>query len=154
MLRLSQLTSLGDCVKLNKTTLKGNKMKVTALSLLLLSPVTLANPLLGTWEFVEGKYATVDGIVSAQAPSLTSIKLITPTHHSYITQSEGQFKYAGGGSYKIEGDRFIETYEYGNVATLLGRTMTFSYKIDGNLWHHELYEDGKFVEKEVWRKVQ
>ncbi|WP_223191888.1 hypothetical protein [Pseudoalteromonas piscicida] len=78
-------------------------MKVTALSLLLLSPVTLANPLLGTWEFVEGKYATVDGIVSAQAPSLTSIKLITPTHHSYITQSEGQFKYAGGGSYKIEG---------------------------------------------------
>ncbi|USD27142.1 hypothetical protein J8Z24_09065 [Pseudoalteromonas sp. SCSIO 43201] len=123
------------------------------LVILMVSTAALSNPLLGTWEFVEGEYATPNGRITAKAPELTSTKLITETHHSYITQSRGEFKHAGGGSYKLEGDQFIETYEYGNIPSLLGRTMSFNYKVDGKLWHHELYEDGKFVEREVWKKV-
>ena len=115
---------------------------------------TYANPLLGTWEFVEGSYATANGVVTAAAPEVTSTKLITAGHHSYITRSNGQFKYAGGGRYELKDGKFIETYEYGNVTSLLGRTMAFSYKIEGELWHHELYEDGEFVEKEIWKKVR
>ncbi|TMP28068.1 hypothetical protein CWB99_01160 [Pseudoalteromonas rubra] len=120
----------------------------------LLSGTAMANPLLGSWEFVEGQYATESGIVSAKAPELTSVKLITPTHHSYITQSQGKFKYAGGGTYVLKGNQFIETYEYGNVSTLLGREMAFTYKVEGELWHHELYENGKFVEREIWKKIK
>ncbi|MEJ6475487.1 hypothetical protein [Pseudoalteromonas piscicida] len=129
-------------------------MKTRMLITFIFSAPVFANPLIGTWEFVEGKYATANGVVSAQAPTVTSIKLITKTHHSYITQSNGEFKYAGGGSYQIDNNKFVETYEYGNIPSLLGRTMSFTYKVEGDLWHHELHENGKFVEKEIWKKVQ
>ncbi|WP_440055952.1 hypothetical protein ACSLBF_07325 [Pseudoalteromonas sp. T1lg65] len=127
---------------------------LVSILIIMFSPLVLANPLLGSWEFVSGEYATEGGVVSAKAPQVTSIKLITKTHHSYITQAAGKFKYAGGGSYHLDGNKFVETYEYGNVDSLLGRTMAFTYKVEGNLWHHELYENGKFVEKEIWRKVK
>lgn len=121
--------------------------------LLLVAGQTFANPLLGSWEFVEGKYAVDDGYVTAKAPQLTSVKLITKTHFNYITQKNGQFHYAGGGKYIIKDQQFIETFGYGNIPSLLGKTMAFDYKIEGDLWHHSLTENGKLVEAEIWRKL-
>ncbi|MEH6393856.1 hypothetical protein [Pseudoalteromonas sp.] len=122
-------------------------------SLLLASPLASANPLLGSWEFVEGKYAVDGGFVTAKAPELTSIKLITANHFNYITQKNGEFHYAGGGKYTLKNQQFVETFAYGNIPSLLGKTMAFDYKIEGNLWHHSLTENGKLVEAEVWRKI-
>lgn len=113
-----------------------------------------ANPLLGSWEFVEGKYATETGFVTAKAPEITSIKLVTASHFNYITQKNGQFHYAGGGEYKLDNKQFIETFKYGNIPSLMGKTMAFDYKIQGQLWHHSLTENGKLVEAEVWRKIE
>ncbi|WP_238937609.1 hypothetical protein [Pseudoalteromonas sp. S16_S37] len=112
-----------------------------------------ANPLLGTWQFVEGKYATENGYVTAKSPNMTSVKIISPTHFRYITQQNGQFLYAGGGPYKIDKTHFYETFAYGNVPSLLGKTMAFTYKIEGQLWHHTLHENGKLVETEIWEKI-
>lgn len=115
-------------------------MKFTIFACLVLLPYSVfANPLLGTWEFVQGKYAVEDGFVSAKAPEITSIKLVTATHFSYITEKNGQF---------------IETFEYGNIASLMGKTMAFDYKVEGNLWHHSLTDNGQLVEAEVWRKIK
>ncbi|KPH59694.1 hypothetical protein AMS58_17245 [Pseudoalteromonas porphyrae] len=122
-------------------------------SLLIASPIAVANPLLGSWEFVQGKYAVEDGFVSAKAPELTSVKLITATHFNYITQKNGKFHYAGGGQYTLKNEQFVETFAYGNIPSLLGKTMAFDYKIEGNLWHHSLTENGKLIEAEVWRKI-
>ena len=78
---------------------KERTMKNTLLlSSLFISSMVSANPLLGSWQFVEGKYATNDGYVTAKAPEITSVKLITPSHFSYITQKQGNFHYAGGGN--------------------------------------------------------
>ena len=122
-------------------------------SLLITSPRVIANPLLGSWEFVEGTYAVEQGFVTAKAPELTSVKLITATHFNYITQKNGQFHYAGGGQYTLKNQQFVETFVYGNIESLLGKTMAFDYKIEGDLWHHSLTENGKLVESEVWRKI-
>ncbi|MBB1308270.1 MAG: hypothetical protein ACJAVX_000355 [Pseudoalteromonas rhizosphaerae] len=122
-------------------------------SLFITSPLVIANPLLGSWEFVEGKYAVEQGYVTAKAPELTSVKLITATHFNYITQKNGQFHYAGGGQYTLKNQQFVETFAYGNIESLLGKTMAFDYKIEGDLWHHSLTENGKLVEAEVWRKI-
>ena len=112
-----------------------------------------ANPLKGTWEYVRGEYATPDGRVTAESPSVTSTNIISDTHFSYITLHSGKFAYAGGGTFLIKKNRFIETIKYGNLPEYIGRTMSFTYEIKGDLWYHTLYEDGKFVEKEVWKKV-
>lgn len=129
-------------------------MKAIVLVGLIFTSTTLqANPLLGSWEFVKGKYATKDGYVTAKAPEITSIKLITESHFNYITQKNGAFHYAGGGEYKLQNKQFIETFSYGNIPSLLGKTMAFDYKITGQLWHHSLTENGKLVEAEVWRRI-
>ncbi|KZN32482.1 hypothetical protein N474_10735 [Pseudoalteromonas luteoviolacea CPMOR-2] len=118
-----------------------------------ISPLLMANPLIGTWEFVKGEYATPEGIVSAKAPDVTSMKIINNTHFSYITSSNNKFHYAGGGTYQVKDNYFIETVTLGNVEKLIGRRMAFTYEVKDNLWHHKLVEDGKFVEYEVWKKV-
>lgn len=129
-------------------------MKTLILAILLFTSSLLqANPLLGSWEFVEGKYATDDGFVNAKAPEISSIKLITQGHFNYITQKNGVFHYAGGGEYILKNQQFIETFSYGNIPSLLGKTMAFDYKIEGKLWHHSLTQNGKLVEAEVWRKI-
>lgn len=128
-------------------------MKFIGVCLLAFSFFSMANPLLGSWEFVEGKYAVDDGFVHAKAPQLTSVKLITPTHFNYITQKDGKFHYAGGGKYELKNQQFVETFSYGNIPSLLGKTMAFDYKVEGDLWHHSLTENGKLVEAEVWRRI-
>lgn len=112
-----------------------------------------ANPLKGTWHYVSGEYATPDGRVKAQAPAVTSTKIISDTHFNYITLHSGKFAYAGGGTYIIRNNKFIETIKHGNLPEYIGRTMAFTYKIEGDLWFHTLYEDGKFVESEIWKKA-
>ena len=129
-------------------------MKYLAVSLLAFSSLSMANPLLGSWEFVEGKYAVDGGFVTAKTPELTSVKLITGTHFNYITQKNGEFHYAGGGKYVLTNQQFVETFSYGNIPSLLGKTMAFDYKIDGDLWHHSLTKNGKLIEAEVWRKIK
>ena len=127
---------------------------VIFVGLALLSCSVFANPLLGTWEFVQGKYAVENGFVTAKVPEITSVKLVTASHFSYITEKNGQFSYAGGGQYKLTDGQFIETFKYGNIASLMGKTMAFDYKVAGNLWHHSLTENGQLVEAEVWRKIK
>lgn len=127
---------------------------VIFVGLALLPCPVFANPILGTWEFVQGKYAVENGFVTAKAPEITSVKLVTASHFSYITEKNGQFSYAGGGQYKLTDGQFIETFKYGNIASLMGKTMAFDYKVAGNLWHHSLTENGQLVEAEVWRKIK
>ncbi len=127
---------------------------VIFVGLALLPCPVFANPILGTWEFVQGKYAVENGFVTAKAPEITSVKLVTASHFSYITEKNGQFSYAGGGQYKLTDGQFIETFKYGNIASLIGKTMAFDYKVAGNLWHHSLTENGQLVEAEVWRKIK
>ncbi|KZN59772.1 hypothetical protein [Pseudoalteromonas luteoviolacea] len=128
-------------------------MRLIILAFAFISPLLLANPLVGTWEFVKGEYATPEGKVTASAPTVTSTKIINNTHFSYITSSNSKFHYAGGGTYEIKDNYFIEVVTLGNVENLIGRRMAFTYEIKGNLWHHKLVENGKFVEYEVWKKV-
>ena len=61
------------------------------LSSLFISSMVSANPLLGSWQFVEGKYATSDGYVTAKAPEITSVKLITPSHLAISPKSKATF---------------------------------------------------------------
>lgn len=128
-------------------------MRLLILSAALFASTVGANPLLGSWQFVEGKYATDQGYVTAKAPELSSVKLITASHFSYITQKNGAFHYAGGGNYEIKAGQFIETFQYGNIPSLAGKTMAFDYKVEGDLWYHSLTENGKLIEAEVWKRI-
>ncbi|MCF2857987.1 hypothetical protein L1286_10940 [Pseudoalteromonas sp. SMS1] len=129
-------------------------MRFLALIAACISTNLMANPLVGTWEFVKGEYATPEGRVHAASPHVTSTKIINKTHFSYITSSDNKFHYAGGGTYIVKDNYFIETVTLGNVESLIGRKMAFTFEVKDSLWHHKLVEDGKFIEYEVWKRVE
>lgn len=138
----------------NKIRILDIMLKLVTFSVLVLNlSIASANPLIGTWQFVKGQYATDNGLVEAQAPQLSSVKIVSDGHFNYITQRDGKFLYAGGGTYTLDKGWFIEHVKYGNVESILGKTMAFTYIVEGDLWHHTLHENGKLVEKEVWKRI-
>ncbi|MFY8275146.1 hypothetical protein AAEU32_13555 [Pseudoalteromonas sp. SSDWG2] len=107
----------------------------------------------GSWQFVRGEYYTKQGKTVANAPLISSVKVIASGYFNYVTQRQGQFHYAAGGRCAIEDDKFVEYVDYGNIPSLLNKRLAFDYALKDNQWHHRLYQDGVLVEYEVWRKL-
>ena len=125
-----------------------------AIALLLVGLQAQSHPLEGSWQFVSGEYYTKHGDFSAKAPQISSTKVISDGHFNYVTRKEGSFHYAAGGRYDISEEHFIEYIDYGNIPSLLGKRLVFTYKLDGDLWHHRLYEQGKLIEYEIWKRLK
>ena len=111
--------------------------------------------LVGTWEFVSGRY-TPKGkpALEVKSPQLRALKVVTPTHFSYITETEnGSFYVAGAGRCKVEPNKYTETLDYASVAHMKNKNYTFTYRIENDLWLMEGQEDDSYTE-EVWRRAQ
>jgi len=56
----------------------------------------------------------------------------------------------GVGTYKIEGDKYIETTEFFYLPQYVGTSVEFTFKVEGDLWytsgHFGHYEDGKKID--------
>src|SRR6478735_7561571 len=67
--------------------------------------------LVGTWQFVSGRYTEPNKApLIYKSPDLRAIKIITPTHFSYITENgDGSFYVAGAGTCKLEKEQYTET---------------------------------------------
>ena len=114
-----------------------------------------ASPLEGTWELVSGVYTTAEGVVTkVDASEVRSMKVLNPTHFAFLTvsASDGKFIRAGGGPYRVEGTRYSETVRYASAPSMVNQTYEFSYRIDGDTWHHA-GRLGRGQLEEVWRRV-
>lgn len=112
------------------------------------------HPLTGTWEMVSARYTAGDGTVSAfDASAYRSIKVLNGTHFAFITEDrDGEFVRAGGGPYRVQSDRYIETVTYGSFDLPEG-SASFTYRVDGDTWHHSGIIGTNRLE-EVWRRVR
>lgn len=116
--------------------------------------VAKEHALVGTWEFVSGRY-TPSGKppIVVKSPDLRALKIITPTHFSYVTEKgDGSFYVAGAGSCKVEPHQYTETLNYASVANMKNKSYTFSYRVENDVWYIEGKEDDSYTE-EVWRKI-
>lgn len=117
------------------------------------------SPLVGTWEFVSGRYTTPGKPPAVyDASDMHALKIVSPTHFSFVAVlGDGTFYAAGSGPYEIKGDAHSGTYteniEYASVPSMVGKGYPFAYRIEGERWYHEGDEDGTHVE-EVWRRVE
>lgn len=82
------------------------------------------NQLVGTW--------------MEQTAALREIKLITPTHFSFIVfdAKADTFMYAGIGTYTIEKGKYIENLQVANFKTTTTR-LPFDYRVEGNKFHQQ-----------------
>jgi hypothetical protein len=86
-------------------------------------------------------------------PDLRAVKIITPTHFSYITEKgDGSFYVAGAGTCKIEKEQYSETIDYSSAPTMKNKSYTFKYHIENDLWYMQGMEDGSLTE-EIWQRL-
>jgi hypothetical protein len=82
------------------------------------------NPLIGTW--------------MEQTDALREIKLITPTHFSFIVfdAKADTFMYAGIGTYTLEKGKYVENLQVANFKTASTR-IPFDYRVEGDKFHQQ-----------------
>lgn len=114
-----------------------------------------AHPLVGTWKLVSAKYG---GNVSDLPTRMTMLKHVTPTQFMWVRyDKDGKVSGAAGGGYKIDGDKYAETPEYGIGADfdeIKGKTHSFTWKVEGAKWYSNGALSSGLTIEEVWEKVE
>ena len=81
-------------------------------------------------------------------------KILTNTHFAFGRQSDdGENVTAGGGKYRIEGNKYIEMIEYHTSGPLVGTEIAFSWEIKNEMWYHQ-GEFSNFRLEEVWVRIE
>ena len=112
------------------------------------------NPFQGTWQLVSGEYIDKDSkTINYDSLGISSQKVISNKHFSFVSMAKGKFWAAGTGSYTYDKTNYNETPKYASYPLEDGGTYTFSYEMKGDNWHNSRYRDGKRVEYEVWQRV-
>jgi len=107
-----------------------------------------ASPLEGAWELVDAKYAPADPTFSLT--TYRQIKILTKTHWAYLSQDRSAPKLtngsdaellaaaktfgAGGGTYILDGDTYTEHVEFFATPNLVGASLKFKIKWEGDEW--------------------
>jgi hypothetical protein len=113
------------------------------------------NPLVGTWRVVSAKY---DGKDVNRAAGYTHLKHVTPAQFMWaIYDGEGKVEAALGGRYTLKGNEYVEVPEYGMggvLDQLKGKPQAFTWKVEGNKWHHTGKLSSGLTIEEVWERVE
>jgi hypothetical protein len=110
------------------------------------------NPLVGTWEM----RLPAAGGDRENAQAARAVKMLNDTHFSFaICMQDGQIL-SGGGRYRYIDHTYAEIIEYHYMTELVGRTLLFDCRLDGDEWRHSgtvQTENQSLQLHEVWRRV-
>ena len=113
------------------------------------------NKLVGTWKCISAKYG---GQEVNRPEGFTQLKHVTPTHFMWATfGADGKVISALGGSYTLKGNDYVETPEYWvgeGLDELKGKRQEFTWKVEGNKWHHNGKLSTGLTIEEVWERVE
>lgn len=113
------------------------------------------NKLVGTWRLASAKYG---GKEYKFPEGNTTLKHITPTQFMWASyDKDGKVTRAAGGNYTLKGEAYEETPEYGissDFDLIKGKAQSFTWKVDGNTWHHTGKLSSGLTIEEVWERVE
>jgi hypothetical protein len=111
--------------------------------------------LVGTWKLSSAKYG---GQAHEFPEGQTMLKHVTPTQFTWLTYDEGgAVTRTAGGPYVIKGEEYVETPEYGlgaDFELVKGKEQKFTWKVEGNKWHHTGALSNGLTIEEVWERVE
>lgn len=116
------------------------------------------HPLKGEWKLVfqRSVFEThIDTLLAygERLPGGDQTKILTTSHFAFGRQSEdGENVTAGGGRYRIEGNKYIEMIDYHTTGALVGTEIPFSWEIKNGKWHHQGHFSNLQLE-EVWVRI-
>jgi len=133
-----------------------------------------SSKLQGTWELVSQTQNGIDHPIAGR-----QIKLITASHYVWVRQDKKQVEdmlakgtqrdsidaFAdayGAGTYKVVGNKYIETTEFFYAPQYIGKSVEFTFKLEGGRWytygHYSHYKDGKKLDdvalNQVWKRIK
>lgn len=121
-----------------------------------------ANPFIGSWQLVSGKYLDGKGQwVEYSDLKLSAIKVISASHFSFTTMknvgSEAkpnlEFWAAATGDYEYSATDYIEYPHLNSFGVSAGESFIFTYSIEGKDWRTQRIEEGVLKEQEHWTKL-
>jgi hypothetical protein len=113
-----------------------------------------ASPLDGAWRLESGSHVDAEGQEKDYGSlKLQGTKLLVDGHFSFTTTQDGRFWAGGSGSFTADKGDYVETPRMASYPVVEGGSYRFRYTLEGDTWTLERYEDGKRVEREVWRRV-
>lgn len=113
-----------------------------------------ANSLEGAWQRIRFNFVYPDTTVTGEEGNPPSIKILTPTHFAFGRQTEeGEDVFSGGGRYSLDEDQYTEHIEYHSDIGLVGESIPFDYRLEGDLWYHS-GQIGEMRLEEVWRRLE
>jgi hypothetical protein len=92
----------------------------------------------GVWTLVEQKNGDAQEFQKLPEGS-EQIKFVTGGRFVWVLVREGRIVGAAGGKYTVDKDKYIENIEYAHgegQTSLVGKAFEFTWKFDGNTWHH------------------
>lgn len=93
-----------------------------------------SNALIGTWKMVYAETKEQDSIKIKDLTSARFIKIINDSHFAFFNQPKDGSKnfYGGGGTYTLNGKRYIETLSYTSVEAIKNHKFPFIVQIKGD----------------------
>lgn len=123
-------------------------------SCLFVGPALAASPLDGAWRLESGSYVDDQGQEKDYGSlKLQGTKLLVDGHFSFTTTQDDRFWAGGSGTFTADAHTYVETPRMASYPVVEGGSYRFRYTLDGDTWTLERHEDGKRVEREVWRRV-
>lgn len=129
--------------------------------LLLLLPLALAGcagtsgDLRGSWVLVRSAGQDLD---AGEAPGPgDNVKIMNDDRFSFALQIADGEIFGGGGTWRREGDVYVETIRYHSHPELVGAIATFTCRVEDDLWYHlgEFDAGGRhYCIDEVWRRLK
>lgn len=121
---------------------------------LLLSFNASSNPFKGTWQLVSGEYIDYQGnLIKYQQLNLSSIKVLSEEHFSFVTMEGDKFWSSGAGNYAYTEKVYVESPIYTSYNAPKGGKYRFDYQLKEDKWYNSRWEEGIRVEYEVWQKI-
>ena len=112
------------------------------------------NKLIGTWKLVSAKYGGADYKFD---DGTTTIKHVTDSQFMWLSyDKDGKVTRTAGGDYTLKGDMYEETPKYGfseDFDGLKGKPQKFTWKVEGNNWHHNGKLSNGLTIEEVWERI-
>ncbi len=112
--------------------------------------------LLGSWELEKVTLTFPDTVIIWDTTQFRSIYFIQKKHFNFLyTDPAGEeLIYAGYGRYSHENSIYIEHIEFHSISKIVGTSVIFNSKVEGNKWVHEGYIPVREEDVDFYRLAQ
>lgn len=111
----------------------------------------------GAWEVISLRFTDNDGkVTDIDIGDPPGLKILSKTHWAFVelTGEENNPTSGGGGTYRVEGNKYIEFVQYHAATDYIGKIIPFECRVVGDKWYQKGLLPGGTMLEEVYRRAK